>query len=56
MINEIIRERTQIMLFNLCPIPLHHYGNKICFNKKIIERRGGGGEGSLVNFRNDIAQ
>ena len=20
------------MLCNLCPIPFHHYGNKICFN------------------------
>ena len=21
------------MLCNLCPIPFHHYGNKICFNQ-----------------------
>ena len=28
-----IRERAQIMLCNLCPIPFHHFGNKICFNQ-----------------------
>ena len=28
-----MRERAKIMLFNLCPIPFQHYGNKICFNQ-----------------------
>ena len=28
------------MLCNLCPIPFHHYGNKICFNQTDVMSYG----------------
>ena len=46
------------MLCNLCPIPFHHYGNKICFNQydpAIIEKIIGLVLGPLTAFATGVA-